>query len=636
MSSSGGYRRDIDGLRAVAVLAVLAYHAFPGKVPHGYLGVDVFFVISGFLITGLLVRERDAGGVDLAGFYARRVRRLFPSLLLVLAFVLAAGFSLMLVVEFQRLGRHVLASLAFVQNLNLAAETGYFDTAARAKPLLHLWSLAIEEQFYILWPAALVLVLRWPRAATALAAGVVVASLALAVSGVVEPDRAFYALALRAWELGIGALLALVAIQAPGRTPGRRWRDAASVVALAGLGLFFLVLPWADRHPGLGTVLPVLATAVLIAAGPDALANRWVLARREAVFIGLISYPLYLWHWPLLSFPFLILGETPPAWMRLAALAASFALAWASWRFVERPLRFNWSQRRSVAVLATLAGLIALLSLALPPIQGQLRGPREAQAERLLSGPFWRFTRNPVCEARHGLDYRYFCIQNRPGEPTVMLLGNSFANHLYPGLVDHPAMRDAVILSYGHCDPSGVMGRPGEDCARQDAILAASPRLRTIVVGAVWPGFDASGRMIDGLTGSRAGYETAPTLADYEAGLTQRLRPLARRGLRIVIFGPKADLGYDAADCYPRPLRPATRDCRIARPDADRQTDRTLAMLRRVVDAVPGATLIDVRDRFCDARECVFIDPEGLPLLRDMGHYSELGSRRAVAAWLGP
>ena len=617
MTEAKGYRPDIDGLRAFAVLAVIGFHAFPGWVPHGYLGVDVFFVISGFLITGILTRE-PASRAALARFYGRRVRRLLPALLVVLLAVVVAGFLLMRALEFQTLGRHVLASLFFVQNFNLAGEAGYFDMAAKAKPLLHLWSLAVEEQFYLVWPLLLLVAGRW----RGWVVGAVLAlSLALMLSGALGPDRGFYWPVTRAWELAAGAALAL------GR-PLRlgRFADPASVTALLALAA---VATWgsAGEHAAFRTVAAVAATTLLIASGPEAAANR-LLALKPAVAVGLISYPLYLWHWPLLAFPFLTLGREAPDLVRAALMALAVALAWLTWRFLERPLRFRWPAPRAVVALLAGLGLLAGVVPAAVWAHGRLRGPVEAQIERQLSGPFWRYTRNAVCERRYGVEYRHFCFQSGEGEPTVLLVGNSYANHFTPGFATAPEAGGGPVLSYGACDPSGVYGPSAADCRRQEEIARTTPSLRLIVVSGAWPRFDDAGRMIDHQTGALA--PDAPDARTYEAGLTRRLRSLAESGRPVVVFGPKVELGYDIEGCFPRPLRQATRSCRVSRAEADAQIANTLALIRRAAAGAGKVAVFDQTETLCGPVECRFVTNQGLPLLRDNGHYSELGSQLAV------
>ncbi len=341
------YRADIDGLRAIAVLCVVIYHAMPYALPGGFIGVDVFFVISGYLISGQIFGEIREHRFSLAAFYGRRVRHIFPALILVLLATLAYGFVILLPSELAALGADVAGGAGFVSNLMLWQEAGYFDRAAMLKPLLHLWSLGVEEQFYIFWPVALWLahragVLRlWLL--VALTAASFTASVALATA---HPTMDFYAPFTRLWELAAGALLAW-------RPPVPRGENTMS---WAGL---LLILGGAAAlnarlvFPGWWAIIPVLGAVLLIAAGPEAWVNRKLLSRRAAVFIGSISYPLYLWHWPLISYAYFINNarvlKTFPA---LCIIAVSMALAAATYRWVERPLRYGSHKRTKTIYLA--------------------------------------------------------------------------------------------------------------------------------------------------------------------------------------------------------------------------------------------------------------------------------------------
>ena len=366
------YRADVDGLRAIAVLAVLGFHAFPDRVPGGFVGVDIFFVISGFLISGIIFSGLEDHRFTFSGFYARRIRRIFPALVLVLTACFAAGWVLLFADPFAELGKHVAGGAGFVANYVLWAEAGYFDGAADTKPLQHLWSLGVEEQFYFVWP--LVAWLAWKRRLDFLLVtmAVLLGSMYLNLDHIRRDlVGTFYSPFTRFWELMSGALLAYlmtertVSSAAPTArrlfdsitsTPGRRTLLGAAGLLLIAASL--AVINQQRHFPGVWAVPPVAGAALLIAAGPAAWINRQVLATPLLVGIGLISYPLYLWHWPILSFLRLVLGETPSTALRFAALGASFALAWATYAVLERPIRFG--PRRRVVIAGLCAAMAAV------------------------------------------------------------------------------------------------------------------------------------------------------------------------------------------------------------------------------------------------------------------------------------
>jgi peptidoglycan/LPS O-acetylase OafA/YrhL len=333
-------------LRAVAVLSVIGYHAAPGVFPGGFIGVDVFFAISGFLITTLILREQDRGHFCLGGFYLRRARRILPALLVVLAGIVAIGWWFLLPYEFQALRQGLIRSLPDFLRFMFGHDGGYFYGAPEEEPLVHLWSLAVEAQFYLAWPLTLVVL---PARRQQLVALLLVLCASFAAGLVMADDsqiRAYYLPQFRFWQLALGGLLALAAHNKDWARPLQRflgkWKAKASDIAAGcGLGLIaFAALGFSDRlaYPGWWALVPTLGAALVIGAGGDAFANRRLLASRPLVSIGLISYALYLWHWPLLSFRN-ILDLDADAGATVLCLATAVALAGMTYRFIEQPLK---------------------------------------------------------------------------------------------------------------------------------------------------------------------------------------------------------------------------------------------------------------------------------------------------------
>ncbi|MEP6783213.1 MAG: acyltransferase family protein, partial [Acidobacteriota bacterium] len=447
------YRPDVDGLRALAVGAVLIFHAFPEWLPGGFVGVDVFFVISGYLISGIVLSAACDGRFSLAHFYARRIRRIFPALTVVLIAVLAAGWFALYADDYARLGEHVAAGAAFLSNIELWNESSYFDVSADLKPLLHLWSLGIEEQFYLAWPVILAVSARWRRGPLAVTLAIGAASFVASIVTVrTDPTAAFYAPWTRFWELLAGAVLACSAAGAGGRSSldrlqsSPRMRNTAAAVALAMIVAAVMLIDAKRAFPGFWVLLPVAGTALMLAAGSHAWANRAILSRRGMVWLGMISYPLYLWHWPLLSFAKIIGGGRPTALIRAGLLAASIVLAWLTYRVVERPARFTLRSPVILPPLATAMVLIFAAGLTVSAKQGFIeRAINRNDAARLVD----------YYERMHyhslGKAYRFECDFNdrdtkrvrqslppscleRGREHTVMLWGDSFAQALSLGL----------------------------------------------------------------------------------------------------------------------------------------------------------------------------------------------------------
>ena len=372
------YRPDIDGIRAIAVLAVVAFHAFPSWVNGGFIGVDVFFVISGYLISTIIFENLDRGTFSASEFYARRIKRIFPALILVLVACLIFGWFALLADEVQQLGKHIAAGAGFISNIVFWNEAGYFDNAADTKPLLHLWSLGIEEQFYIVWP--FLLWISWKRKFNLLTITILVTviSFFLNIKGIRQDAVAtFYSPQTRFWELLSGSLLAWltlykknefviiknkiegflasIACREKQSADGKILSNALSFVGLSLLVYGFWRISKESSFPGKWALVPVLGTLLLLMGGSKAWINRTILSNKIAVWFGLISFPLYLWHWPLLSFVRIVESEVPSLNIRIVAVVLSILLAWLTYKLIERPIRFGKHGSLTVATLSGLA-----------------------------------------------------------------------------------------------------------------------------------------------------------------------------------------------------------------------------------------------------------------------------------------
>lgn len=470
------YRADIDGLRAIAVLVVLGYHAYPQALTGGFIGVDIFFVISGFLISTIIFQALDRDDFSFADFYRRRIRRIFPSLIIVLSACLALGWFLLLTDEYIQLGNHTLAGATFGPNFVFMKGAGYFDSAAELKPLLHLWSLGIEEQFYIVWPLLLVLIWRRVPAVFWVLASLALASFALNIYlANAKPVQNFYLPITRCWELLVGALLAYGTLYQTNRTGDalakifntgpRAIAVPPNLTSCAGALLILLALALIDKEsvfPGWWALLPTLGTFLIIAAGPSAWLNRKFLAHPVLVWVGLISYPLYLWHWPLLSFSHIVIDDELSVAQSTLALVVSFVLSWLTYRYWERPFRMS----RSAWGVATLVVLVCLLAVA-----GRVTKKANGFPNRFPDN-IKTFANFPYAYS-HAKSYRLgvcFIDAKKQGkvhfseqclEPTksklkkIFLWGDSHAAHLYPGLhhFENQERFSVIQITAGGCPP---------------------------------------------------------------------------------------------------------------------------------------------------------------------------------------
>lgn len=350
------YRPDIDGLRAVAILAVVCFHIFPSNMPGGFIGVDIFFVISGYLISTIIFSSLERERFSLVEFYVRRIRRIFPALIIVLVSCLIFGWYILFADEFRQLGKHTVAGAAFIQNLILWRESGYFDSSAESKPLLHLWSLAIEEQFYIFWPLLLAYVWKKNWSFLKITASIAAVSFAVSIYMITTgySAAAFYHPYSRFWELMAGGILAYAVLHRPDLLEKHKEVQSVTGFALVVSGL--MLVNRNSDFPGWWALLPVAGAFLIISAGANSWLNARLLGNPVMVWLGLISYPLYLWHWPVLVYLKIAFVEISDS-ARIAAVAASLLLATLTYHFVEKPVRYRMAQRTSVSMLMTLLAL---------------------------------------------------------------------------------------------------------------------------------------------------------------------------------------------------------------------------------------------------------------------------------------
>lgn len=380
------YRADIDGLRAVAVLSVVGFHAFPDFIKGGFIGVDIFFVISGFLISTIIIENLARESFSFVDFYSRRIKRIFPALLSVLILTSIFGWFTLTADEYKQLGKHIASGSAFASNFVLWTESGYFDNAAETKLLLHLWSLGIEEQFYIVWPLLLWIGFKMRLNLLVIAIAIGILSFVLNIREVpIDPVSTFYLPHTRIWELLAGAIMAGIALnnRKVDAHSNRRLDflrgtisltqtlevnrkiidNTKSLVGGALITIGLLLIKKDDQFPGWLALLPVAGAVFLIAAGPQAWLNRTVLGSRVFVWVGLISYPLYLWHWPMLTFARIIENEAPSLEIRSAAVLLSIAFAYLTYRFIERSVRLGDARGAKTATLLALMMAVGFVGL---------------------------------------------------------------------------------------------------------------------------------------------------------------------------------------------------------------------------------------------------------------------------------
>jgi len=448
------YRPEIDGLRGVSILLVVIYHFFPKALTGGFIGVDIFFVISGFLITGISKsRYRDESWSTLS-FYSARIRRLFPSLLLVIGFSLFIGWFSLLPSEYLGLGRHAKAGLGFFENFALSRESGYFGEAIGFKPLAHIWSLSIEEQFYLMFPLLVLFTKGWERHGVKTMSIILLGSLLTNLyRAYIDPSDIYLAPAARCWELMSGAVLSLLLTKTPPKEGGlnRQSRILPILVELLAIcGLLLMVIPafWISEttiFPGWPATLPVIGALITIHLGSRSRLIRGVLTNRPIILIGLISYPLYLWHWVLRSFLLLELGLEPSFLSRCLTLLMSGLIAYACYRWVEAPFRKTARQGFATALLLAGAVIVALAASLIVGAKGfPNRFPEHVDNAEIIEESYpseWRLRSCLLKGSQTPDNLGDECVTDpleladtAKHDIKVLLWGDSYAAHLYPGL----------------------------------------------------------------------------------------------------------------------------------------------------------------------------------------------------------
>ena len=664
------YRPDIDGLRAVAILGVIIYHAFPGLLPGGLFGVDIFFVISGYLITQLILREMHEQRFSVAEFYRRRARRILPALVVVLAASALFGWFALLPNELTWLGRAIAWSAPFMANVFFARAGdygAYFAPGSDLSPLIHLWSLAVEEQFYLAWPVLLLLAGRARVTLRALSI-VIVISLALSIlGGWVRPGQSFYLPTSRAWELAGGGLLAAAHASAVLAIPlrlGRYRIGTQAIMSVAGLVLILLgtrfVTP-ALALSGLLGLIPASGAAALIAAGSQAPVNRYLLASRPMVFVGRISYPLYLWHWPALSFTRIILGRSLTHAEAAAAILFAAVAAYATCRLVEEPIRFGRMRRRAVPALLWAIAAMALLGIGLAGGWITARLSNAGVMTWRAAAVNWSF---PGVKKKNGLSM--LTATSRRGK-VALFIGDSHIEQYWARarliVETHPqAARSAEFATYTGCPPlPDIDGlHRGSHCglAFPSAIATAfHTDVDTVVFGAFWEAY-LMGEFTGGqpvrvrlpvyrhgdalrrpLTLDSPGTERA--LEDF-GHIISRLTASGRRVFVILSnpTSPRFDPGYLFPSTVRFSLHPPERiavDPSLRSVD-DRQYEAYVAPLMtrlRHVAATSGAIVIDPSEVLCPKMTCPAADARGLPVHLDSNHMTQ-SFVRAHATFIDP
>ena len=502
-SSNSKYRADIDGLRALAIILVVIYHGFPNILPGGFIGVDVFFVISGFLISTIIYEHLEKGDFSFSNFYLRRIKRIFPALLAVLITCFALGWFSLLADEYKQLGKHIASGAGFISNLILWDESGYFDSASHTKPLLHLWSLGVEEQFYFIWPVIIWAAWKFQLNLLAVAISIALISFGANIYQIYFLDKlaaTFYLPHTRFWELMAGAILAQYTLKNP--IQNKFHQNFQSAIGLAFILVGVALINTQSLFPGYWALLPVIGTVLIINAGSQAKINRTLFAHPTLVWIGLISFPLYLWHWPALVFARITAKGMPTASTQIIAIFAALALAALTYRLIERPIRFGRYHKTKAIILCILMAVIGFvgfntyardgltfrlnqIQFRLPPVLqslGQSNSNHGSNSQKQATKPIEATEKNDSKEAQ-------------APKKQIWLWGDSYAGHLISGYQSRFGDQFEIIqLNSNGCPPILNMELPNRrNCSQINQQnferISKTPPYK-IVLAASWTGYN--------------------------------------------------------------------------------------------------------------------------------------------------
>jgi len=627
------YRADIDGLRAIAVGSVVIFHAFPEWFKGGFIGVDIFFVISGFLISLIIFNNLEHDRFSIVDFYIRRVKRIFPALMTVMVLCAVVGGIILFADEYRQLGKHLLGGSTFISNILFWRESGYFDNSAETKPLLHLWSLAIEEQFYLFWPLLLAFV--WKRKWGFLRIIGVIALASFVVNLYLighDQTAAFYSPFARFWELMVGGALAYINLHRADLNA--RYKDVQSWLGVIFLAVGFVLLNASRSFPGWWALLPCVGTFLLLSAGPGAWFNRKVLASKPMVWIGLISYPLYLWHWPLLAFAAIIAGETAPQEWRLIAMVAAVALAWITFLFIERPLR----HARGTKVVLVLLAVNVIVGAAGAAIYVNGGFPQRAINEKLdylARADVFEGSRNSdgSCARLNQLSEvsEEVCLSNS-AQPEVLFVGDSHVMALHSAVFDRQLALPSIMVAGHACRvypnlpyEAANVRRWSNNCteiAKQAIMVGARlPSIQTVVISGAYPRGN-----LDSPSQYKVNGHTISQREAFMAGYGALIESFIAQGKRVVFVADVPYLKLDPHSCVNRFGTEPTRECAFTQAEHEqirKSYDAAVAELRQLH---PKATVFDPVSLFCKQGKCQ-AKIDGAYLYNDDQHISLAASK---------
>jgi peptidoglycan/LPS O-acetylase OafA/YrhL len=622
--SKSSYRADIDGLRGLQILALIGFHGFPTIVTGGYVGVSIFFVISGYLISSIIFKSLNTkNSIDFFDFYIRRTRRIFPALIVILIAASLLGWILMLPDEYKQLGEYIIGGATFLDNFVAWSQIDYFDERAELKPLLHLWSLGIEEQFYLFWPFSLWVAWRLRFNLLAITILATTISFILSIYGITEnPASTFYAPWTRMWEILIGGILAYIHLY----HPEYRFKKNAvltNIFSFVGLSLLFYGIFFYTKQtifPGPHALIPVIGALLIIAGGESSWINKRILANKIMIWFGVISYPLYLWHWTLISFTRVVDGGESPVLIRCATIVCSIAFSWFTYKAIEDPIRFGGR-----AIIKSLFLLLCLLLLAsfgayiylnqgIPNRVGAnpaIKNKGDVGHDDFHQYPYNKFI---LCtpkkiqnEALRWSDGSIRCFQSKSsGKIDIAIIGDSHAEHLFLGLAESLPNKNIAYYVKG--------GRPfstNPDFRNIFEYVESDKNIKIVIYTAWW------GNIFQGGPADR---EMA-----YK-DLNATIKSLSDSGKKIFITDDIPDFKTNPKQCkYSRRLSSADLCSEKSLIFFDKHSVY-IKYLEKISSQYSSVNVINTAQYFCDTDECSMKQNNEL-VYRDLHHLNINGSK---------
>ncbi|SFS92202.1 Peptidoglycan/LPS O-acetylase OafA/YrhL, contains acyltransferase and SGNH-hydrolase domains [Succinivibrio dextrinosolvens] len=669
------YRPDIDGLRAIACLSVVIFHAFPNYLQGGFIGVDIFFVISGFLISSIIYKnlynQNAPGQLKIVDFYIRRIRRIFPALITVLIFSLIVGWFLLLPEEYKLLGKHSFGGATYINNIMLYNESSeYFNPASNSKVLLHLWSLGVEEQFYLIFPLFLYLLYKCRLDFILSLTVFTVLSFILNKNGIKHDNQpySFYLPYCRFWELSIGAMLAYIvgyksafvekakqllklqkitdciflAILKKDFQADKKSKIIKNLFSLIGISLilFSIFKVKSDLNfPGYVALLPVSGALFIIAAGYDAIINKFILSNRIMVFLGLISYPLYLWHWPLLSFAYICEGQSPDWWVRLTAVIIAIILSVLTFLYIEPRLRYGKHSKKKAGWLFVTLACIGLIGIRIYYSDGfKFRFPNltvytapEVSIEKYKTNQAFstddKYIDNCKAVIPHWNDNdppTTCAWQKGENQNNIALVGSSHAAHLFYGLVSQykNSENGVAVFPVGGQSPffklkNNVQFIMDWHKIIEDAYnyIEQHKNLKVILL------VDLSSD-INNYVDLENPNEKDVTKA-FENSIRRSFEKLKDRKVIVVLDTPY--LPFDPTLCYDRPYTISERKCTFRNSETSYMRDLHNKIIKNIAKDYENVQVVDPEPLFCTDGICKLKNGDDA-LYKDQGHLSYKGS----------